>query len=384
MLNVPGPDKHETYLMTIRPDGTEESHFFGQRQYRFFNRERHSGVALNQASQMADGTILVMTEMGPSILDPSRGLSPREALWPVFPGATSIQLGGATHRVHLSPVGSRSTPYALPDGRFLLSATLPGARDLGVYLCDPKTRRLEAVFNDPASAEFDPRPIFLERPRPAILPAKAQFAGGGGRDELGRVAVTGRARFAVVGGHRSDNPEHERVLGRARYYRVIEALHTAVTSSSHTNLATRILGVAPVLPDGSSYFEAPADTPLFLEPLDAAGRRIAFDWNYPVTSVPMGSKQHVMEMSYVSGRPGEMKSCNGCHAPQDEATRRVRFVGSALAERPVRLRRDPTDVVYRRNEPDEYRTAARIGEASTYRPWLAGPDAELRRRACEL
>ena len=46
---------------------------------RFFNRERHSGVALNQASQMADGKILVMTEMGPSILDPSRGMAPRKA-----------------------------------------------------------------------------------------------------------------------------------------------------------------------------------------------------------------------------------------------------------------------------------------------------------------
>ena len=131
LLNVPPLDKHETYLMTIRPDGTEESHFFGVRQYRFFNRERHSGVAFNQASEMSDGTILVLTELGPSILDPGRGLGAAQALWPVFPGTTSIQLGGATHRVHLSPNGSRSTPYALPDGRFLLSATLPGARDLG-------------------------------------------------------------------------------------------------------------------------------------------------------------------------------------------------------------------------------------------------------------
>ena len=38
-------------------------------------------------------------------LDPNRGIGPANALWPVFPGATSIQLGGATHRVHLSPVG---------------------------------------------------------------------------------------------------------------------------------------------------------------------------------------------------------------------------------------------------------------------------------------
>ncbi len=380
MLNVPGPDKHETYLMTIRPDGTEESHFFGVRQYRFFNRERHSGVAFNQATEMPGGTILVETEMGPSILDPSRGLTPTEALWPVFPGTTSIQLGGATHRVHLSPTGSRSTPYALPDGRFLLSATLPGARDLGIYLCEPKTRRVELVYNDPSASEFDPRPILLNRPLPAVLPPKQDFAGGRPATPL---PVTGRSRYAVVNAHRSDNPEHERVLHRARYLRVIEALHSAVTSSSHTSLATRILGVVPIAADGSAYFEAPADTPLFLEPLDAAARRIQFDWNYPVTSVPLGSKQTLMEVAYVTSRPGEVKSCNGCHAPQDEAARQFGF-GTALAGKPAQVRRDVTDLLYRRNEPDEYRCHARIGEAAKYRPWLSSPDPDLRRRACEL
>jgi HEAT repeat protein len=390
MLNVPGPDKHETYLMTIRPDGTEESHFFGARQYRFFNRERHSGVALNQPSEMPDGKLLVITEMGPSILDPTRGLKPEEALWPIFPGTTTIQLGGATHRVHLSPNGSRSTPYALPDGRFLFAATLPGARDLGIYLGDPKTRQCQLVFNDPTTSEFDPRPILLKRPRPALLPAKAAFAGarrfaftprGSAADR--RVAVTGRARYAVIDGRRSDNPEHARALRRARYYRVIEALHTAVTTSSHTSLATRILGVAPILPDGSCYFEAPADTPLFLEPLDAAGRRVPFEWNYPVTSVPIGSQQPLMEVAYVSSRAGELKSCHGCHAPQDSVARQP-GLGVALTRKPAQLHRDLTDIVYRRNEPDEYRCGARVGEAPKYRPWLESPDPDLRRRACQM
>ncbi len=400
MLNIPGPDKHETYLMTIRPDGTGESHFFGVRQYRFFNRERHSGVAFNQATEMPDGTILALTEMGPSLLDPSRGIGPADALWPVFPGATSIQLGGATHRVHLSPIGSRSTPYALPDGRFLLSATLPGARDLGIYLCDPVTRRMQLIFNDPNASEFDPRPILLERRRPAVLPPKGRFAGAGrfsaatrriggslasatSRGPAARVPVTGRARFAVVNGHRSDNPKHERALKRARYYRVVEALHTAVTCSSHGSLATRILGEVPILPDGSAYFEAPADTPLFLEPLDPAGRRIEFDWNYPVTSVPLGSKQTLMEMAYITARPGELKSCNGCHAPQDEGPGQPGFA-LALSRRPVQIHRDVTDVLYRRNEPDEYRCHARIGEAPKYAAWLASADADLRRRGCEM
>jgi len=401
MLNIPGLDKHETYLMTIRPDGTGESHFFGVRQYRFFNRERHSGFAINQATEMPDGRILGITEMGPSILDPSRGTDVAHALFPVFPGCTTIQLGGATHRVHLSPIGSRSTPYALPDGRFLLSATSPGARDMGIYVCDPRTREMELLYNAPDTSEFDPRPILLERPRPTELPPLGRFAGAA-RHEMAvrastspsaatpaahapRVPVTGRARFSVVNGRRSDNPEHEKALRRARYYQVAESLHTAVTSSSHTNLATRILGVAPILLDGSAHFEAPADTPLTLIPLDASGRRIDFDWNHPVSSVPVDSKQSLVEIAYISARPGEQKSCNGCHAPDEESPGQSDPVlALALSKAPVQLHRDATDIIYRRNEPDEYRTQARIGEAPRYAAWLSNPDADLRRRGCEM
>lgn len=381
MLNIPGLDKHETYLMTVRPDGTGESHFFGVRQYRFFDRERHSGFAFNQATEMPDGRILGITEMGPSILDPSRGTDVADAVFPVFPGCTTIQFGGATHRVHLSPIGSRSTPYALPDGRFLLSATLPGARDLGIYVCDPTTRDMELIYDAPEMSEFDARPILLERPRPTVLPPMGRFSSHSGN----RVPVTGRARFAVVNGRRSDNPEHEKALRYARYYQVNESLPTAVTSSSHTNLATRILGVAPIMPDGSCYFEAPADTPLTLVPLDAAGRRILFDWNYPVSSLPTGAKHAVVELAYITARPGEKKSCNGCHAPDEESPGQPDPTYTlALSKPPVRLDRDTTDIIFRRNEPDEYRTQARIGEANRYAPWLTAPDSDLRRRACEL
>jgi hypothetical protein len=383
MLNIPGLDKHETYLMTVRPDGTGESHFFGVRQYRFFDRERHSGFAFNQATELPDGRILGITEMGPSILDPSRGADVADAVFPVFPGCTTIQFGGATHRVHLSPIGSRSTPYALPDGRFLLSATLPGARDLGIYVCDPATRAMELIYDAAETSEFDPRPILLRRRRPAVLPALGRFAGHDRTEST--VPVTGRARFAVVNGRRSDNPEHEKALRRARWYQVNESLPTAVTSSSHTNLATRILGVAPILPDGSCYFEAPADTPLTLVPLDAAGRRIHFDWNYPESSVPEGSKQTLMEMTYISARPGEQKSCNGCHAPEGESPGQADPTYTlALANPPVQLDRDITDIIHRRNEPEEYRTQARIGESDGYVPWLSSPDSDLRRRGCEL
>jgi HEAT repeat protein len=369
-IDVPPYDKHETVLMTVNPDGTEERHLFGSGQYRFFNRERHSGVALTQAREMPDGRMLVQSEMGPALLDLSAGLSVRDALAPVFLGTTSIQLGGTTHRVHLSPLGTRSTPYPLRDGRFLFSATLPGARDSGIYVCNPDTREERLVYNIPNFAEFDAVPVLVKRPKPAILPERKPTSGS---------ATT---RFLVVAGRDSDNPERAEALKRARFFRVIEAEYTGVTTSSHTNLETRILGTVPILPDGSVYFEAPADTPIFLDPIDAGGNRVLMKWNYVNTSVEVGTRYPALQMTYMSGRAGETRSCYGCHAPQTDAVPNTTVL--ALKRGPVKITRTSTALQYRRNDPEAYRRQARIGEAPKYRPWLTSKDAVLRARACEM
>src|SRR5262245_48516497 len=128
-IDVPPFDKHETYLMTVNPDGTEERHYFGAGQYRFFNRERHSGIGLSQPREMPDGRVLVQSEMGPALIDIRHGMSMRDALAPIFPGTTSIQMGGTTNRVHLSPLGTKSTAYPLGDGRIIYARTQPGTRD---------------------------------------------------------------------------------------------------------------------------------------------------------------------------------------------------------------------------------------------------------------
>jgi hypothetical protein len=386
-IDVPPFDKHETYLMTVHPDGTQERHLFGDGQYRFFGRERHSGVGLTQAREMPDGRILVQSEMGPSLIDLRAGLSVREALTPIFPGTTSIQTGGTTHRVHLSPLGTRSTAYPLQDGRILYSATLPGARDSAIYVCDPDVRQEQLVLNIPNHAEFDAVPVLVKRPRPARLPEMHQ---SGGRQPPGRLlkGLTSPAqradttRFLIVAGRVADNPKRAEALKRARFFRVIEAEYTGVTTSSHTNLETRILGVVPILPDGSCYFEAPADTPLFLDPLDAGGNRVLMEWNYPNTSVKIGTHYPATQLAYMTGRPGETRSCYGCHATQTDAVPNVSLLALKLG--PVQIRRHSTDLEYRRNEPEAYRLRARLGDQQKYRRWLKSKDAEVRARGCMM
>lgn len=64
----------------------------------------------------------------------------------------------------------------------------------------------------------------------------------------------------------------------------------------------QILGYAPVEPDGSFKLEVPADTPLALSIIDAKGRAL---------------QSH---LNWIQVRPGERRTCDGCHSPRRGAS----------------------------------------------------------------
>ena len=350
-ISVPPFIKHETYLISLRPDGTEERHLFGAGQYQFYNRTRHAAIGLTRASELPGGRLLVQSEMGPSIYDPNLGIDLATALAPIFPGTASVQTGGTTHTMHLSPLGTRASPYGLADGRFLMAATLPGSRDIGLYVVDPATRDIRLVFDRTNLSEWDAVPVGLARQKPRAIPDQPKND-------------SGMATFVVAAGRQGDTDERNQLNSRAQFARVLAAEPTELALSSHTSLETRVLGVVPVLPDGSIAFEAPADTPVFIETLAADGDRL------------------VLQAGYMTARSGETKSCFGCHAPQSEAVPGVSLLATKLPL--TRITHEPTDLSYRRNEPDEYRRQAAIGSAPIYRTWLTKSDAEIRRAGAEL
>ena len=77
-------------------------------------------------------------------------------------------------------------------------------------------------------------------------------------------------------------------------------------------------GVVPVEKDGSAYFEAPANRNIFFQALDEDFREVQ------------------RERTYVNYKPGEVRSCTGCHG---EAGHVISPVGSAT---PAALRRPPS------------------------------------------
>ncbi len=64
----------------------------------------------------------------------------------------------------------------------------------------------------------------------------------------------------------------------------------------------QILGYAPIEPDGSFKLEVPADTPLALAIIDAKGRALQ------------------THLNWIQVRPGERRTCDGCHSPRRGAS----------------------------------------------------------------
>ncbi len=203
---------------------------------------------------------------------------------------------------------SVTSPYPLGDGRVLCAAGMKTYRnegkkpgngcDLGLYVVDAESGRMTELYNDPATAEFEPRPIAV-RPRPPVLaddPPRRDYTG---RLFCSSVRITQEARAAE----------------RGKLLRVIEGFPPVARHQTHTNpgevwrnhagARARILGTVPLAADGSFHVEVPADRLIHLQVLDS-DRRV------------MGN-----QLIWMYVRPGETRSCVGCHENPDTTTLRT-------------------------------------------------------------
>jgi HEAT repeat protein len=233
----------------------------------------HRVLRMTQPQPMPDGrTILVSTQGGLTLIGPRRDtetiITPDNKHW------------------------AYTTPYPLADGTILCAATRkvanPDQVDLALYRFDPRRGAVELVYNDPLVADYEPRPI-LVRPRPAVRPEPAE-----------RGAYSGRLLCASV--LATQEPE---VIRRGRLVRLIEGTpvvgrhctHTGVEPvwKNHGGTLARVLGMAPLASDGSFYCELPADRLVHFQVLDS-DRRVVGN-----------------QLTWISVRPGETRSCAGCH-----------------------------------------------------------------------
>jgi len=312
--------KTELTLHAVHADGTQDVVLYGPERRQFWHqldygpRSRIGRVEnpltfgvlrMTQPQAMPDGRhILVATQGGLALVGRLRDretiITPENESW------------------------AYTTPFPLPDGRVLCAATPKefdhDKIDLGLYLLDPATRSLEPIYNDPATADFEPRPV-LVRPAPMKQPTLTNPDAYSGRFVCASVFTT----------------QEEEVAERGRLVRLVEGMPAVGRHSTHTNLwpvwknhhglFARVLGTVPLAHDGSFCVEVPADRLMHFQVLDSDRRVVGnqLTWIYP--------------------RAGETRSCIGCH--EDPHTAPGRTLPSALAYPPVKFLPNGDEFTYR-------------------------------------
>jgi HEAT repeat protein len=314
--------KTEVAVHTVFPDGTRNESLYGPER-RAFWREVHRKYAawtmrpsyggsrdnrnrvlrLSQAQAFGDGRIVCTSSGGLLIVGPGRN---RETLVPYdrrmavtspFPVDDKNVLCAATIKQfevdgRVVTCGTREFEL-LEKGPELFRSAINN--DLGIYLMDTDTGEMELIYNDPQTADFEPRPI-MPRRKPIVLTDNPQ--------------VRNRSYAAGLFCHSGRMSRHSRVEREGKLLRVIEGRPIVSRHETQQNRPTnrwknhggthaRILGTMPLAADGSFFVKVPADRLLHLQILDS-DRRVVGN-----------------QLFWMYARPGETRSCVGCHEQRD-------------------------------------------------------------------
>lgn len=228
-----------------------------------------------------------------AIIDRRRGLDGKDPVLRTWP-AEAIELvgqGGYDTFTRINP--KYEDPYPLSDKVFLCSRMTGKGEEMGIYLLDVFGNEVLVHREEPGC--FDPMPLG-PRPRPPVLPTSVDLRKGEGTFYVQNVYQgTGMERIPP---------------GTVKYLRVVESPEKRYWTGPAWDGGTgqqapgmawddfnnkRVLGTAPVEPDGSAYFKVPADTFVYFQLLDEEQRMV----------------QSMRSGTIV--RPGETAGCVGCH-----------------------------------------------------------------------
>jgi len=267
--------------------------------------------------------------------------------------ATRLMNTGASESEHtamrgmgVSPLGRYTTPYPLFDGSnrvlvaytpsqpvtennaFVGTRTVEGAPQYGIWMLNLDRGTLNVVVPPQAGYLFSDPVAIQPRPEPApksgsgfVDPGLASAGLGllnvksvydtDGRGRMGSaVLATGETIPTIPqSGGRPDlnimkNPANAQYGSRvARFFRITKAVPTpdglereAIGEEEFE--MQQIVGYGVIEPDGSMTARVPANTPVSITALDREGR---------------GFTHHT---NWIQVRPGETRTCNGCHSPR--------------------------------------------------------------------
>jgi len=292
-------NRHDTRfqsLWLIHPDGTRTAHYYGN--------NSPAPCLISQAQPIPGSHKVVCTAAahhGQTIgtlvtvdnFESQEGGTPLTWLTPelAFPES------GVPKGITVTPMppveeiadrGRAATPWPISEDLYLCA--YQHDRRLAIYLIDTLGGR-ELIYADRNISCFHPI-VLRPRPEPATIPTGLGIKAG---DKTGV--------FVIQDVYQSTHPVARGTVKWLRINQIISQPTRRVPprSKALNEIVKKILGTVPVSDDGSCAFEAPAETAMQFQMLDANGMA-------------------VMTMrSLVYLQPGERASCVGCHEPRINA-----------------------------------------------------------------
>lgn len=264
--------KVETHLHVMRPDGTDGHTAAGASSGADYG-SRLRAFGYGSPAPLPDGSLAFISNRGNFI-------------------APSGTAEAHSHRLP-GPLGDLAP---LPDGRLLGTLLNPGGRGMEsdvLAVIAPRDNSVTAIHR---AAESIHSPVFVgARPRPPVLPDYADLSRAGDPSSTGFLFCR-NARFTTKAKAGWENVRAIRILGAVPL--TVRSSHSHIVHVGHETVE---LGTVPLAEDGSFHAEVPADTPIALQAVDAEGR------------------SELNEMSWIYVRPGERRSCVGCHQQRQAA-----------------------------------------------------------------
>jgi hypothetical protein len=198
--------------------------------------------------------------------------------------------------------------------------------NLALYEMEIATGAMKLLYHDPEAASFEPRPVRARRPPPLLAWTPP--------DQM-------RSYTAQLMCDSVKITQLDAVRMRGKLLRVIEGMpvvsrhytHRSAKGEAwknHVGTHARVLGTVPLAADGSFFVEVPADRLIHLQVLDSDRRTV-------------GNQQ-----IWMYARPGERRSCIGCHERPDTTPPLHSFsVAQALTVPPLPLLPSGNEFTYR-------------------------------------
>lgn len=288
------PHSNSRLLFQMNPDGTNQSELYGSGSYfpnSFFyarpvpgHRSRVVGIATGHHGVARAGRLLM--------LDPAVSRSEAEGVVHEFPFRARKVEAIVKDQLVKDVWPQFLMPWPLDENHVIVSCKPAPSANWGIYLVDAFDN-MTLIHEVAGQALFEPI-VLQKRAAAPVIPDRTN---------------PGRSDATVLLSDIYQGPGLEGVpAGTVKQLRVIEYYFSprgmggmlgAVGMDGPWDIR-RVLGTVPVEPDGSAHFSIPAQTPVFVQPLDAKGQALQ------------------TMRSWFTGMPGETVSCVGCHAGMDE------------------------------------------------------------------